>query len=66
MLSYRLIVARAEMREQALLPLLLPLSALSLAMLCCVASGMLQCVCTSVSVLLAALAAICRGSLNGN
>lgn len=65
MLSYRLIVARAEMREQALLPLPLPLPALSLAMLC-VASGMLQCVCTSVSVLLAALAAICRGNLNGN
>lgn len=64
MLSYRLIVAQAEMREQALLPL--PLPALSLALLCCVASGMLQCVCTSVSVLLAALAAICRGNLNGN
>lgn len=45
MLSYRLIVARAEMREQALLPLLLPLPALSLALLCYVASGMLQCVC---------------------
>lgn len=66
MLSYRLIVARAEKREQALLPPPLPQPALSLALLCYVASGMWQCVCTSVSVLLAALAAICRGNLNGN